>query len=86
MPASICNRKASSLRASTRRRRRSARKASRTGSLAFWYSPDLTASSMKASCSGVRLMFRVGLTAYWSTQGQAVSYGKACHYRRGTTP
>jgi hypothetical protein len=38
-----------------------ARNASRTASLAFWYSPDFTARSMKASCSRVRLTLRVGM-------------------------
>src|SRR5438552_15797634 len=62
-PACICARSASSLRASSRLRCCSARSASRTASLAFWYSPASTTSAMNASCSAVRLMFRVGISA-----------------------
>ena len=35
----------------------------RSASLAFWYSPALTSFSTKASCSAVRLIFRVGIFA-----------------------
>src|SRR6266566_4160245 len=60
-PACICARSASSLRMSSRLRCCSARSASRTASLAFWYSPASTTSAMNASCSAVRLIFRVGI-------------------------
>jgi hypothetical protein len=39
----------------------STRSASRTASLAFWYSPVFTTFSTKASCSSVGLILRVGI-------------------------
>jgi hypothetical protein len=63
-PALIRTRNAFSLNLSSRRRYWSARSASRAASFAFWYSPDLTTLSTKASCSALRLMFRVGMSDF----------------------
>src|SRR4029079_5890405 len=60
-PALSCARSAFNRRPSSLRRCWRTRSASRTASLAFWYSPASTILSSKASCSGVRLMLRVGI-------------------------
>src|SRR5439155_8813484 len=77
-PACICARSASSLRASSRLRCCSARSASRTASLAFWYSPASTTSAMNASCSAVRLIFRVGISASHRQESDIIIFGNLC--------
>src|SRR6266545_196006 len=85
-PACSCARNALSLSASSRLRCWSTRNASRTASLAFWYSPVSTTSSTKASCSGVRLMLRVGTMPGAYRGWQTLPNGWSRSWRAGDLP
>src|SRR5262249_23071439 len=49
-------------------------------------SPDLTTSSTKASCSGVRLMFRVGMLRILLICAEVSIVGKLCQHGRQAPP